>query len=183
MLSPLPQQAGHHRGVLRGPFPGFLLYLPRLKFLFFFSFRLPTLLVVGFHLADHRTQQQYTSERVYEDFTTEGQTAVVQAPQGSVSISSRPHEALTERCFVLYIVRTRRLVNLWSKLRGRLSRLAEPCIDSSAEENKWHKVFPSTIVELSWVLSNAGDILVVDSSLAVRVLDGEHGCILTHSQL
>ena len=95
--------------------------------------------------------------------------AVVQAPQGSMSVPPRLHESLTEGCFVLHIIRTRRLVNRWSDFHGRLFQLTELWIDSSASGTK------SAAIQLSWVFSNAGNVRLLWSTQAsqFRVLDRE----------
>ena len=143
VLSPLPQQAGYHAGVPRGPFPGFLLYWPHLNFLSSSPSASPPYLF--WSLASTLRTTERRSSTLQCMFTRaslrrDRHFAVVQAPQGSVSVPPRPHESLTEGCFVLHIVRTRRLVNRWSDFHGRLFRLAELWIDSSAD--KWHKVLP-----------------------------------------
>ena len=70
MLSPLPQQAGHQRGVLRSPIARLLaLFAPLRVPLLLHRFLACPLLVVCLHIADHRTPQQsvFTRTSIWMD--------------------------------------------------------------------------------------------------------------------
>ena len=178
VLSPLPQQAGHHRGVPRtGPTSISSSSSPSASPPFLSWSWASTLRTTERRSSTFQcmfTRASLRRDRLF---------AVVQAPQGSVSVPPRPHESLTEGCFVLHIVRTRRLVNRWSDFHGRLFRLAELWIDSSAD--KWHKVLPCSSpgsFPTQEISVYCGRLKPRSSEFSIE-RSRVHGCILTHSLL